>query len=101
MPTRPTRRLTRQVEPRRTATESPRDEPSYSKPHNEQIVTSRTTIPVSRETRERLAEEKRDEKTWDEFLRRLSTDEPIEFGAWSDETAAQAMERLRENRGRG
>ncbi|MFB6194446.1 MAG: hypothetical protein ABEI75_05215 [Halobaculum sp.] len=84
---------------------------------------SRTTIPVERETKERLAEEKRDDETWDDLLRRLSTDEPIEFdglaekgwrefdapseedgmefGAWSEETAERAMERLRESRGRG
>lgn len=61
---------------------------------------SRTTIPVNRETKDRLAEEKRDDETWDELLRRLSTDEPIEFGAWTDEQAEIAMERLRDGRGR-
>lgn len=84
-------------------------------------MTDRTTIPVRRETKQRLADHKRDDETWDEFVRRLSTDEPIEFGAWtdgatdsstqtdqepmefgswSDEMADRALERIREGRGR-
>ena len=63
---------------------------------------SRTSIPVDSETKDRLDELKRDDETWDEFLRRVTSDEaPIKFGAWSDEDAETAMERLRDGRERG
>lgn len=60
---------------------------------------SRTSIPVDSETKDRLDELKRDDETWDEFLLRISTDEePIEAGAWSEEEAETAKERIRESR---
>lgn len=62
---------------------------------------SRTSIPVDSETKERLDELKRDAETWDEFLTRVTSDEePIQFGAWSEEEAKTAMERVREGRER-
>ncbi|WP_135829813.1 DUF7557 family protein [Halorussus halobius] len=62
---------------------------------------SRTSIPVDSATKERLDELKRETETWDEFLNRISADEdPIKFGAWSDEDAETAMKRLREGRER-
>jgi lipase chaperone LimK len=62
---------------------------------------SRTSIPVDSETKDRLDDLKRDSETWDEFLTRIASDEePIEAGAWSDEEAETAMERLREGRNR-
>jgi len=61
----------------------------------------RTSIPVDSETKDRLDNLKRDYETWDEFLTRIASDEePIEAGAWSDEEAETAMERLREGRNR-
>jgi len=60
---------------------------------------SRTSIPVDATTKERLDELKRDDETWDEFLQRVTTDEqPIEAGAWSDETADRAKESIRNAR---
>jgi len=42
---------------------------------------------------------KRDDETWDEFLERITADEePIEAGAWSDEEADRAMEKIRQSR---
>lgn len=62
---------------------------------------SRTSIPVDAETKDRLDDLKRDSETWDEFLTRIAADEePIEAGAWSDEEAETAMERLRAGRNR-
>lgn len=62
---------------------------------------SRTSIPVDSETKDRLDDLKHDNETWDEFLTRIASDEePIEAGAWSDEEAEKAMERLREGRDR-
>lgn len=62
---------------------------------------SRTSIPVESATKDRLDELKRDSETWDEFLNRITADEdPIKFGAWSDDEAETAMERLREGRER-
>jgi len=55
---------------------------------------SRTSIPVDSSTKERLDELKRDGETWDEFLRRIaSDDEPIQQGDLSDE----ALETIEKN----
>jgi hypothetical protein len=60
---------------------------------------SRTSIPVDESTKERLDRLKRDDETWDEFLERVTAnEEPIEAGAWSDETAEQAKESIKESR---
>jgi hypothetical protein len=60
---------------------------------------SRTSIPVDSTTKERLDRLKRDDETWDEFLKRVTaTEEPIEAGAWSDETADRAKESIRKSR---
>lgn len=65
------------------------------------IHVSRTSIPVDAATKERLDDLKRDDETWDEFLTRLAGDEqPIQFGAWSDDEAETAMERVRAGRER-
>lgn len=62
---------------------------------------SRTSIPVDSDIKTRLADLKREDETWDEFLLRLASDEePIEAGAWSTEEAETAMARLREGRDR-
>jgi hypothetical protein len=62
---------------------------------------SRTSIPIESATKERLDSLKRDDETWDEFLTRLTSGEDaMEFGAWSDEDAETAMERLRAGRER-
>jgi len=62
---------------------------------------SRTSIPVDSETKDRLDGLKRDDETWDEFLQRITSDEdPINFGAWDDEKADEAMERIRDGRDR-
>ncbi len=60
---------------------------------------SRTSIPVDEATKERLDRLKRDDETWDEFLKRVtSSEEPIEAGAWTDEEADRAKEAIREAR---
>jgi hypothetical protein len=60
---------------------------------------SRTSIPVNESTKDRLDTLKRDDETWDEFLWRVTSDEePIEAGAWSDDEAAQAMDKIRQSR---
>jgi len=60
---------------------------------------SRTSIPIDESTKSRLDEMKRDDETWDEFLERITADEePIEAGAWSDEEADRAMEKIRQSR---
>ncbi|MFB6195164.1 MAG: hypothetical protein ABEI80_03260 [Haloplanus sp.] len=60
---------------------------------------SRTSIPVDAATKERLDRLKRDDETWDEFLKRVTaTEEPIEAGAWSDERAERAKESIRKSR---
>lgn len=62
---------------------------------------SRTSIPIDSATKDRLSDLKRDDETWDEFLIRITSDEqPIEFGAWSDDEADEAMQRLRGGRER-
>jgi predicted CopG family antitoxin len=60
---------------------------------------SRTSIPVDEATKRRLDKLKRETETWDEFLARVTADEePIEAGAWSDEEAEQAKEKIRDSR---
>jgi predicted CopG family antitoxin len=60
---------------------------------------SRTSIPVDSTTKERLDRLKREDETWDEFLKRMTaTEEPIEAGAWSDEEADRAKESIRKSR---
>ena len=60
---------------------------------------TRTSIPVNESTKKRLDRMKRDDETWDEFLDRVTADEePIEAGAWSDETAEEAKESIRKSR---
>ena len=50
-------------------------------------------------TKERLDRLKRDDETWDGFLRRITaTEEPIEAGAWSDEEADRAKNAIRDAR---
>ncbi|WP_123539177.1 DUF7557 family protein [Halosimplex salinum] len=62
---------------------------------------SRTSIPVDSETKDRLDGLKRDDETWDEFLRRITSEEkPMTPGVWTDEEAEEAMERLRDGRER-
>lgn len=65
------------------------------------IHMSRTSIPIDSSTKDRLDDLKREDETWDEFLTRITgIEEPMEFGAWSDEEAKAAMERVREGRER-
>jgi predicted CopG family antitoxin len=60
---------------------------------------SRTSIPVDDATKDLLDDLKGEDETWSEFLRRLaSREEPIEAGAWSDEEADRAKEKIREAR---
>lgn len=60
---------------------------------------SRTSIPVDESTKQWLDRLKRDDETWDEFLKRVTaTEEPIEAGAWSDEDAERAKESIRKSR---
>jgi hypothetical protein len=61
----------------------------------------RTSISVSERTKARLDRLKGERETWDEFLQRVTADEePIEAGAWSDEQAKRAKEKIRESRER-
>ena len=60
---------------------------------------SRTSIPVDSETKERLSRLKRNDETWDEFLKRVAVpEELIEAGAWSDEEAERVKESIRKSR---
>ena len=60
---------------------------------------SRTSIPVDDATKALLDELKRDDETWDDFLRRVAArEEPIVAGAWSDAEADRAKERIRDSR---
>jgi len=60
---------------------------------------SRTSIPVDEATKRRLDRLKHETETWDEFLKRVTSDEdPIEAGAWSDEEAERAKESIRKSR---
>jgi len=53
---------------------------------------SRTSVPVDESTKSRLDTLKRDDETWDEFLRRVtSEEEPIQQGDLSPE-ALDAIE---------
>lgn len=61
-----------------------------------------TTIRVSDETKARLAEIKRDDETWDEFLARLADEEStMEPGVWRGtgkaDAAREAVKRSRES----
>jgi len=60
---------------------------------------SRTSIPVDESTKKRLDELKRDDETWDEFLRRIaSDDEPIQKGFLSEEGADAVRENIKKSR---
>jgi predicted CopG family antitoxin len=60
---------------------------------------SRASIPVDAETKQRLRERKRDDETFDDFLRRVAlADERIEAGAWTDAEAEAAKEAIRNAR---
>mgnify|MGYP000150348293 FL=1 len=60
---------------------------------------SRTSIPVNTETKDRLDELKREDETWDEFLRRISSeDEPIQKGDLSDEALDAIEDNVRKSR---
>jgi hypothetical protein len=55
--------------------------------------------PSGRSDRKRSERLKRDDETWDEFLRRITaTEEPVEAGAWSDEEADRAKDAIRDAR---
>lgn len=55
---------------------------------------SRTSIPVDEATKHRLDKLKRDDETWDEFLRRVTAaDDPIQQGDLSEE----ALDAIEEN----
>jgi hypothetical protein len=57
-----------------------------------EIHMSRTSIPVDEATKNRLDKLKRDNETWDEFLRRVTADdEPIQQGDLSSD-ALDAIE---------
>ncbi|MEF8826785.1 MAG: antitoxin VapB family protein [Halapricum sp.] len=58
-----------------------------------------TTIRVSEQTKELLERRKRADETFDDLLARLATEgDDMVAGAWSDETAAVARERLERSR---
>ena len=60
---------------------------------------SRTSIPVDSSTKERLDELKREGETWDQFLRRIaSDDEPIQQGDLSDEALAAIEDNIEKSR---
>ncbi|QPV62197.1 hypothetical protein I7X12_15835 [Halosimplex litoreum] len=55
---------------------------------------SRTSIPVNESTKDRLDELKQDGETWDEFLRRVtSQDEPIR----KDDLSEEALDEIEKN----
>jgi predicted CopG family antitoxin len=59
----------------------------------------RTSIPVDSETKERLDELKREDETWDEFLRRVaSDDEPIQKGFLSEDGAEEVKKNIEKSR---
>jgi len=67
--------------------------------NSKQITMSRTSIPVNTETKDRLDELKREDETWDEFLRRISSeDEPIQKGDLSDEALDAIEDNVRKSR---
>lgn len=58
-----------------------------------------TSIRVSEETKAKLDHLKREDETFDELLRRLAGEtEPIEIGAWDEETADRAREAVDRSR---
>ena len=60
---------------------------------------SRTSIPVDESTKDRLDTLKRDGETWDEFLRRVtSDDEPIQQGDLSSEALNAIEENVEKSR---
>jgi len=60
---------------------------------------ARTSIPVNESTKERLDDLKRDSETWDEFLRRISSeDEPIQKGDLSDEALDEIEKNIERSR---
>lgn len=64
-----------------------------------EIRMSRTSIPVDEATKDRLDALKRDGETWDEFLRRMTSDEePIRQGDLSSEALAAIEENVEKSR---
>jgi len=60
---------------------------------------SRTSIPVDESTKDRLDTLKRDGETWDEFLRRVTSDEePIQQGDLSSEALNAIEENVEKSR---
>jgi hypothetical protein len=60
---------------------------------------TKTSIPVNTETKDRLDELKREDETWDEFLRRIaSDDEPIQKNFLSDEAVDAIEDNVRQSR---
>ena len=60
---------------------------------------SRTSIPVNESTKERLDELKQDNETWDEFLRRISSeDEPIQKGDLSEDALNEIEKNIQKSR---
>jgi predicted CopG family antitoxin len=58
-----------------------------------------TSIRVSERTKARLDRLKRDSESFDELLRRLtSEEEPIEIGSWDAETAERARQAISRSR---
>ena len=58
-----------------------------------------TSIRVSERTKARLDRLKRDSESFDELLRRLtSEEEPIEIGSWDAETAERARQAVSRSR---
>lgn len=60
---------------------------------------SRTSIPVDESTKDRLDELKQDGETWDEFLRRVaSDDEPIRQGDLSEDALDAIEDNIQKSR---
>ena len=60
---------------------------------------SRTSIPVNESTKDRLDELKQDDETWDEFLRRISSeDEPIRKGDLSKDALDEIEKNIEKSR---
>ena len=60
---------------------------------------SRTSIPIDEATKNRLDKLKRDSETWDEFLRRVTTEEePIQQGDLSPEALDAIEENIEKSR---
>ena len=72
---------------------------TYSRLNLLEIRVSRTSIPINEATKERLDKLKRDDETWDEFLRRVTAeDEPIQQGDLSSEALDAIEENVRKSR---